>query len=195
MSNPPASSEVVSIADADLVIRARGGDRAAEDLLYRRHAPAVARTVVRLAGSKQDAEDIVHDAFVSAFSQLGRLREPAAFKGWLTQIAITYVRRSIRRTRLRRALGLLPATDDACLERLASRDLSPERRADLAVIDSILARTAADDRIAWSLRMIEGQKLEEVAELTGCSLATAKRRIARVQARVDATVRMTGEGS
>lgn len=187
--------EPTSIADADLVLRALDGDRSAEDLLYRRHAPRVTRTVVRLLGARQDAEDVVHDAYVAAFETLPRLREPAAFGGWLLKIAITKVRRVIRRRRLRRALGLLPGGDDATLERLASDAVSPQVRAELAVIDSILARLPADQRIAWMLRMVEGHRLEDVAELTGCSLATAKRRIAAAKAHVDAVVRVTEDGA
>lgn len=177
-----------SIADGDLVRRAVAGDAWAEDALYRRHARPIAGLVARLLGSKQDAEDVVHDAFVHAFQKLDRLREPDAFRGWLSRIAITQVRRVIRRRRLARSLGLLPLGDDAALEQLASSAVSPEVRAELAVVDGILRRLPTNDRIAWMLRVVEGHRLEEVAELSGCSLATAKRRIAAAQKRMNAVL-------
>lgn len=180
--------EVVRIDDASLVARALEGDRRAEDRLYRRHAPAVSRTVVRLLGTRLDAEDVVHDAFVIAFEKLATLREPAAFRGWLMRIAVVRVRRIIRRRRLKRALGLLPMADDAGLEALATKDAGPDVRAELAVIDRVRERLPADQRIAWTLRMVEGYRLEEVAELAGCSLATAKRRIAAAQRAMKAVV-------
>ncbi len=168
--------------------RAVAGDAWAEDALYRRHARPIAGLVARLLGSKQDAEDVVHDAFVHAFQKLDRLREPDAFRGWLSRIAITQVRRVIRRRRLARSLGLLPLGDDAALEQLASSVVSPEVRAELAVVDGILRRLPTNDRIAWMLRVVEGHRLEEVAELSGCSLATAKRRIAAAQKRMNAVL-------
>jgi len=165
-------------SDAALVARVRGGDRDAEDALYRAHAESTAGLIARLLGSSQDAEDVLHDAFVIAFLQIDRLREPSAFRGWLRQIAIIRVRRTIRRKRLLRALGLLPAGDDLALERLASPAASPEVLAELAVIDGVLRTLSADQRIAWMLRYVEGHRLVDVAALIGCSLATAKRRIA-----------------
>lgn len=189
------SESLVSIADADLVARAREGHEGAEDMLYRRHAPRALRTVVRLLGARQDAEDVVHDAFVIAFESLDRLRDPASFRGWLMKIAVTRVRRVIRRRRLKRALGLLPSADDATLEQLAASTVSPDVRAELAVIDGILSRLPADQRIAWMLRKVEGHRLEDVAELASCSLATAKRRIAAAQKRIDAVVKLTEDES
>lgn len=182
------TEDVVRIDDASLVERAQRGDRRAEDLLFRRHAAAVSRTVVRLLGTRLDAEDVVHDAFVIAFEKLRTLREPAAFRGWLMRIAIIRVRRVIRRRRLKRSLGLLPMADDAGLEELATQGASPEVRAELAVIDRIRQGLPADQRIAWTLRMVEGHRLEDVAQLCGCSLATAKRRIAAAQRTMNAVV-------
>lgn len=181
-------SNVIGIDDADLVRRAQTGDRRAEDYLFRRHSPAVSRVVVRLLGSRQDAEDVVHDAFVIAFTKLATLREPSAFRGWLMRIAVVRVRRVIRRRRLKRALGLLPSAADDGLERLAGKSVSPEVRAELAVIDRLLSRMPANDRVAWVLRMVEGHQLAEVAEICGCSLATAKRRIAAAQRAIEAVV-------
>jgi RNA polymerase sigma-70 factor (ECF subfamily) len=69
-------------------------------------------------------------------------------------------------------------------------------RAELALLDRMLARLPTKERMAWMLRYVEGCELPEVARMCGCSLATAKRRIAaaheRVAAHVD--VRENGDG-
>lgn len=184
LSDPRA----LSIADADLVARVREGDRWAEDALYRRYARPIAGLVARLLGSSQDVEDVVHDAFVSAFEQIERLREPEKFRAWLGRIAVIKVRRTLRRRRLRRSLGLLPMNDDTALERLASKTVSPDVRADLAVVDGILRRLPATVRIAWMLRYVEGHQVDEVADLCACSLATAKRRIAAGQKAMETVI-------
>jgi RNA polymerase sigma-70 factor, ECF subfamily len=67
------------------------------------------------------------------------------------------------------------------IETIAAVDADPEARALLAQVYALLQTLAADDRIAWTLRYVERHRLETVAVMMDCSLATAKRRIARAQ--------------
>jgi len=198
MSRPIPLRPADSVTDADLIARAVGGDRWSREILYRRHAPALLTMTTRLLASRGDADEIVQDTFVTGFEQLGALRDPAAFRSWLGQIAVSLVRRRIRRARLLRPLGLDRGATDATLEALATPGISPERRADLALVDRLLRRVRAEARIAWMLRRVEGLGLAEVAALCGCSLATVKRRIAEVEELVRRHVGVTsppdGEG-
>jgi RNA polymerase sigma-70 factor, ECF subfamily len=171
-------------SDAELVARARGGEAWAREAIYRRHAGTVASVLVRLLGRREEAEDAVQDTFLTAFEELARLRDSGALRPWLVRIAIRQAHRRFRRRRLLRLLGLDRARDDASLESLAAPGTSPEERAELALLDRALQRLPAAPRVAWVLRHVEGYDLEGVAEATGCSLATAKRRIAAAQARV-----------
>ena len=65
---------------------------------------------------------------------------------------------------------------------LPDPQISPEKRALLARVYEILDSMGVERRLAWTLRYVEGEKLEVVAERCGCSLATVKRRIASAQA-------------
>jgi RNA polymerase sigma-70 factor, ECF subfamily len=169
-----------ALGDGELVARALGGDRWSRDVLYRRHAHHLLAIATRLLANRCEGEEVVQDAFVVAFEQLGRLRDPSALRSWLTQIAVNLVRRHLRRGRLLRVLGLDRSPDDATLEVLAAPTLRPDDRAELALADRVLRRMPADLRIAWMLRRVEGLALAEVASTCACSLATAKRRIAAV---------------
>ncbi len=164
--------------DADLVGRARNGDRRAEEIIYRRHVRYVGGAVTRLMRRRPDAEDVVQDAFASAFEDLASLREPEALRGWIAQIAVRLVLRKFRRQRLARALGLDRGTDDASLAALADPDVGPERRAELAGLDRALARLAPELRVVWMLRRVEGWDVDEVARACETSPATVKRRSA-----------------
>jgi RNA polymerase sigma-70 factor (ECF subfamily) len=166
--------------DPQLVALAREQHGRALEVLYRRHAAFAINLAVRIQGSPADVEDIVHDAFLRAQHRLHELREGAAFKSWLGSIVVRLVRTRLRRRRLAMALGLT-AGEPADLDAIASPEADPETRAQLAQIYALLRTMPADDRIAWTLRHIERQRLEAVAELTACSLATAKRRILRAQ--------------
>ncbi len=188
----PLRNEPVS--DAELVARLRTGDRWAEQTLFVRHFGVVVATVARLLGDATEAEDVVQDTFATALVELGRLRDPSAFRAWLVSIAVRKVHRRFRRRRLSRMFGLDAGEPEGGIAELASESASAEQRAELMLIDRILRTLAPADRIAWSLRYVEGQRLEEVATSCGCSLATAKRRIAAADTIVRAHVALEEEG-
>ena len=180
-----------AVGDAELVARALSGDRWSRDVLYRRHAHYLLAISARLLSSRGEAEEVVQDTFVVGLEQLGTLRDPAAIRAWLAQIAVSLVRRRLRRGRLLRFLGL-DQPPDASLEALASPSIRPDDLAELALIDQVLRRMRADLRIAWMLRRVEGLALPEVASACTCSLATVKRRIAAVDAELARHVSFEG---
>jgi RNA polymerase sigma-70 factor, ECF subfamily len=182
-SFPLKSSE--ALGDEELVRRALGGDRWGREMLYRRHAATLLAMTIRLLGNRVEAEEIVQDTFVTAFERLETLRDPGAVGGWLGQIAVNLVRRRFRKLRLLRFLGLDRGADDATLEALADVALPADERAELALVDRKLGAMKPEVRLAWTLRRVEGLELTEVASLAGCSLATAKRRIAAGDVLVD----------
>lgn len=154
-----------------------------EAQLFKRFAPYVARIGLRLLGRESDVDDLIQEVFLAAFKQREQLRDPMAAKNWLATIAVRTARRQLRRRRLRQFVGL--DQGPVTLE-LSDNGLSPEKRALLARVYEILDAMPVDQRLAWTLRYVEGEKLEQVAERCSCSLATAKRRIAAAQAHLQA---------
>ncbi len=189
MNQPTRLPTPESVGDAELVARAKEGDRFGRDVLYRRHARYLFAVSARLLGNRGEAEEIVQDTFVVGFAQLGSLREPAAVRAWLAQIAVSLVKRRLRRGRLMRFLGLDRSPEDATLAALAAPDLHLDQRAELALLDRLLGRVRVPLRIAWILRRVDGLSLAEVAAACACSLATAKRRIGDVDAIVHQHIR------
>jgi RNA polymerase sigma-70 factor, ECF subfamily len=177
-----------AVADAELVVRSLGGDRWSQDVIYRRHVDYLLAISSRLLANRSEGEEVVQDTFVIGFDKLRTLRNPAALRAWLARIAVSLVRRRLRRGRLLRFLGLDRGLDDAALAVLAAPGLRPDDRAELALLDRLLRGMPADRRIAWMLRRVEGLPLAEVASVCACSLATAKRRIAAADAEVDSYV-------
>ena len=183
-----------ALGDAELVARSLGGDGWSRDVLYRRYAHYLLAISTRLLSNRNEGEEVVQDTFIVGFAQLGSLREPAALRAWLARIAVSLVRRRLRRGRLLRLLGLDRAPDDATLAELAAPTLRPDDHAELALLDRMLRGMPTDRRIAWMLRRVEGLPLADVATLCACSLATAKRRIAAADAEVARHVSF-GEGT
>jgi RNA polymerase sigma-70 factor (ECF subfamily) len=178
----PSSSEEPS--DAVLVERARAGDRLAERAIYLRHVGYVTALCIRLLGQREEAEDTVHDTFVDVLEQLPSLREPERLRAWIRRIAAHKVHRRFRKRKLLRALGLYEPSSSALPLLPAVFGLSAEQRADLGRVSAVLAELADEQRAAWVLRHVDGQTLEQTAELCGCSLATIKRRLAAADAQV-----------
>ncbi len=141
-------------------------------------------------------EDIAHDAFLRAFERLNDLTDRGAFRSWLGAIVVHAVRSRMRRQRLLSVLGMGKSAEPVDLDAIASSDASPHTRAQIAQIYALLRTLPTDDRIAWTLRAVEGHDLETVARLTRCSLATVKRRISRAQHFLDDHfIDATNEGS
>jgi RNA polymerase sigma-70 factor (ECF subfamily) len=157
--------------------------------IYRRYAPYVARVVLRLCGRNAEVEDLVQDVFLVAVRKLGNVREPAAVKGWLATIAVRVAGRRLRMRRMRRFLTLESSDREHDyhreLDHLVDRSASATDRVLLAAVYQLLDEMPSVDRVPWSLHYIEGETLESVAHLCGCSSATTKRRIARAQGRIE----------
>lgn len=167
--------------DEELVRRGLEGNGWATRLLYRRHLASAMQTALRTLRSRTEAEDVVQEAFLTAFSRLDQLREPGAFPGWLRRIVVTKVHRRLRK-------GSIETVDG--FETEASPDASPAVRAELRLLDEVLDQIDPRDRVAWTLRYVLGYTLEEVGEASGCSLATAKRRIRAAHSVVTRHVRI-----
>jgi RNA polymerase sigma-70 factor (ECF subfamily) len=139
---------------AELVLRARRGDRAAFAELYRRFSRAV-HGVVLARVPYQDAADIVQDVFALALARLPQLAEPAAFPGWLLSIAR---HRAIDHVRSRRPSDELPEVA-----------VPASRRSEVAQVLTALRALPEAYQETMILRLVEGLSGPEIAEQTGLS--------------------------
>ena len=113
---------------------------------------------------------------------LQKLDDPSAARAWLMKVTVRLAWKRLRRRRWRVALGFDGSYD--YVEIAGHGRLSPEDSALAAEVYRILDRMPAGERLAWSLRHLDGERLEDVAERCACSLATVKRWIASAQARI-----------
>jgi RNA polymerase sigma-70 factor (ECF subfamily) len=167
-------------SDAALVAALRAGREGAREEIVRRCTPDVERVLYRVLGPDSEIEDVAHDVFMVAFTSLDQLRQPQALRSWLVGIAIRKVKKLLRRRRRWRfvsdlAPGELPEHEASVAPAEVSEALRSTYR--------IFARIPVDDRVAFALRTVGEMDLATVAEVTGVSLATAKRRISRAQRR------------
>jgi RNA polymerase sigma factor (sigma-70 family) len=81
LQHPPNIQELT-------VVKAGQGDRSAQAELYRYYGKAMYNICIRMTGNAADAQDILQEAFMEAYRQLGKLKQPGAFGGWLRRITI-----------------------------------------------------------------------------------------------------------
>lgn len=152
---------------------------------FRQYAPLVASLGLRMTGMSADVDDFVQEVFLRATRGIAQLRHPAAAKSWLMSITINVARQRLRRRKLRRLVGLDRSNDH---EQIVDPRLSPEERMLVTRVYGVLDGLPVNQRLAWTLRNVEGERLEAVAMLCGCSLSTAKRRIAAAQTAIQEVV-------
>jgi RNA polymerase sigma-70 factor (ECF subfamily) len=165
----------VQIEDADAPPQ---DPKAAVEDAFRRYAPLVASLGLRITALRDEIDDFVQEVFLRATRGIGGLRHQGATKAWLVSITINVARQRLRVRKLRRIVGIDTSPE---YEELVDPGLSPEDRVMLTRMYSALDSLPVNQRLAWSLRHIEGERLETVALLCHCSLATAKRRIVAAQ--------------
>jgi RNA polymerase sigma-70 factor (ECF subfamily) len=163
-----------------LVAAARGGERWAQEALFRRHAGLAFGLAYRLLGNDADVEDVVQEACFIAFTRLERLKEPQAFASWLAGTVVRRVQQLLRHRRVLVRLGLrepVPLDPDLALSPSTPPEVALELRRTYAVVDGLSTQA----RMALLLRNVDGYSLPEIAGLLACSLSTVKRRLCEAE--------------
>jgi RNA polymerase sigma-70 factor (ECF subfamily) len=167
-------------SDEALVAALRSGRPGAGQALFDAYGAYVRKILMRVLGPDPEIGDLTQDVFLVALESFPKLENPRALRGWLAQIAVFQARHRIRD---RKQWSILRSFAPA------EMPAAPAREHDFAASEAlrsayrILETLHADERIAFALRFVEGMDLSEVAVMCGVSLSTAKRRLARAEAR------------
>jgi RNA polymerase sigma-70 factor (ECF subfamily) len=164
------------------------------ETLTRQHKDSVYRQMIRVCGNREDAEDVLVEALLKAYRHLDQLRDSAAFRAWLAQIAKRVC------WQLKERESLLPLLQLSTLEEegreIPGGDLSPEaevaRRQMKQLLDDAIAALPELYRSVYRLRDIEERTGDEVARELRISRAAMKSRLHRarelVRAHLDAAL-------
>lgn len=170
--------------DATLARAASSGDPRATSVLWDRFSPLVRRMLRRTLGPTAEVETLLQQVFLRALRQLGSLPESAQLKPFMVAVTVRVLSGELKRNRMRRFLRRQSSwrTPDF------SSGSDPATRTVLSSLYRILDGLDADARLAFTLRHFEGLQLAELASAMDASLSSAKRRLARANARVQAAV-------
>lgn len=186
------------LADEEIVRRVCGGEAELFELLLRRHNQRIYRAVCAVLQNRDEAEDVMQQAYVSAFRNLRQFEGRAAFSTWMTRIAL---REAFARNR---KLVAMPQPPSALRQEERVRSLpqpgpDPEQRVVTSdLMNHVEAEVAALPeayRSVFMLREIEGLSTEETAECLDLSVDVVKTRLHRARGMLrDALFRRVGVG-
>jgi RNA polymerase sigma-70 factor, ECF subfamily len=184
----PIASENEQNPDVALVERVRAGDVAAYDKLVRKYERQIFRIAQHITQNREDAEDVMQDAFVKAFEKLEQFQGNSKFYTWLVRIAVN---ESLMRLRKRRTGKLVSMDEDVQTEEgSVPRDFAdwapnPEDNYSQAELAEILKKTIQGlpqgFRVVFVLRDVDGLSTEETAETLGLSIPAVKSRLLRAR--------------
>jgi len=184
MSREQNRSPLEAADDHIVAGRAADGDPTAFAVLVRRHTPVMRAYARRILHGTADVDDVVQDAFITAWEQLPTLADPARVRSWLMRIT---ARKAIDRLRATRVHA-----DVTDLEIPAPEGTSPQARAEaragVAALSDALQHLPDAQRQVWVLRELGGGTYSEIAEQLDTSESTVRGLLAR--ARKDIIVRM-----
>jgi RNA polymerase sigma-70 factor (ECF subfamily) len=170
--------------DRELARRAKEGDVDAYASLLRMHESAARRLALAVCGSAAEADEAAHDAFVKAWSALGRFRDGSPFRPWLLRIVANEARNRRRSAGRRAGYELRFAQDRASGGAAPSPEaavVATDRRRTVAVA---LAELPRHQRDVIACRYLVGLDEAETAAVLGLARGTVKSRAARGLARL-----------
>jgi RNA polymerase sigma factor (sigma-70 family) len=177
-------------SDALLVLSAQSGEHLAYVELCRRHREMVFRTVLRITQNRDDADDVLQDSWMRAFTHIGAFDGRSAFSTWVTRIAINSALTMIRRRRKQREFSLDDPIDPG--NRRIAEMLEPSRNPEeryleterLRLVRQAIKRLPSKLRTAIEIRQSHDGPMSELAMLAGVSVPTMKSRLVRARFRL-----------
>ena len=171
-----------------LVRAAKAGDIGAFEQLVKMYDRNIFRIAQHITQNREDAEDVVQDAFLKAYENLGKFQEQSKFYTWLVRIAVNEALMRLRRRRPERMVSLdeeVKTEEDSMPREVADWSPNPEQLYSQAELREILSRTVQglppSFRTVFVLRDVENLSTEETAEALDLSVPAVKSRLLRAR--------------
>jgi RNA polymerase sigma-70 factor (ECF subfamily) len=171
-----------------LVHAAKAGDVSAFESLVKKYDRNVFRIANHITHNREDAEDVVQDAFLKAYENLEQFQGQSKFYTWLVRIAVNEALMKLRKRRPERTVSLdedVKTEEDSLPREVADWSPNPEQQYSQAELKDILTRTIQGlppgFRTVFVLRDVEGLSTEETAEALDLSIPAVKSRLLRAR--------------
>jgi RNA polymerase sigma-70 factor (ECF subfamily) len=182
--------EIPDIVDdeLELVSSSRKGDTGAFSILLRRYEGKIFRLAMNITQNREDAEDVLQEAFFKAYEHLDQFQGNSKFYTWIVRIAVNQALMKLRKRKSDRTVSLdeqIDTGEDMVVREIATWDPDPEERYSQEELNTIL--TEAIDELApiyrtvFTLRDVDGLSTEETADVLELSVPAVKSRLLRAR--------------
>ena len=158
-------------SDVALVLKCRGGDRHAFEILLVRYQAKVFSAAYRVLNHREDAIDVTQIAFLRAYERLGQFDTAQPFAGWLYRIAVNEALDQVRGRPQSESYEDDVAGDRAGPDQAADQDASD------AALQAALMELKVEYRTVIVLKHLQGCSYEEIAQILDCPVKTVKSRL------------------
>jgi RNA polymerase sigma-70 factor, ECF subfamily len=174
--------------ELELVTSARQGDTAAFSVLVGRYEGKIFRLAMNITQNREDAEDVLQEAFLKAYEHLDQFQGNSRFYTWIVRIAVNQALMKLRKRRSDKAVSLdeqIDTGEDTVVREIAAWDPDPEEQFSREELHEIL--TGAIEELApiyktvFTLRDVDGLSTEETAEALDLSVPAVKSRLLRAR--------------
>ncbi|HVW09786.1 MAG TPA: sigma-70 family RNA polymerase sigma factor [Bryobacteraceae bacterium] len=184
----PAAPVEIPSDELDLVARAKSGDSAAFSALINRYEGKIFRLAMNITQNREDAEDVLQEAFFKAFEHIDQFQGNSKFYTWIVRIAVNQALMKLRKRKSDRTVSLdeqIDTGEDMVVREVAAWDPDPEERFSREEMSQILSE-AIDGltpiyRTVFTLRDVDGLSTEETAEALDLSVPAVKSRLLRAR--------------
>ncbi len=181
-------AETPTFDETSLVVRAKAGDDEAFSELVNQYERRIFRTARNITQNDEDAEDVLQEAFLKAYSNLDSFQGNSKFYTWLVRITVNEALMKLRKRKTDRSVSLdekLDTGEDTVIREIAVWDGTPEQRYSQEEIRGILDREIETlepiYRTVFQLRDIDELSTEETADSLGISIPAVKSRLLRAR--------------
>ena len=184
----PATTEAGVFDESDFVDKARNGDADAFNRLVSQYERKIFRLAKHITQNDEDAEDVLQESFLKAYSHLVDFNGQSKFYTWLVRIAVNESLMKLRKRKSDKTVPLdepLDTGEDTVMREIAVWDENPEQQYSREELGTILDEAVQGLRPAFRtvfvLRDIEELSTEETAESLGISVPAVKSRLLRAR--------------
>jgi RNA polymerase sigma-70 factor (ECF subfamily) len=176
------------LSDEELVESAKQGDPDAFPQLVKKYSRRILRVGRNITNNDEDAEDVLQETFLKAYTHLDGFQGNSKFYTWLVRIAMNEALMKLRKRKGDRVVSLdeqLDTGEDTVTREIAVWEGNPEDRYSQEEIRDILDKTVASlpeaFRTVFTLRDVEELSTEETAEVLNLSIPAVKSRLLRAR--------------
>lgn len=170
------SKDVTTLGEQQMIALCKKGDRAAQKALFDSLSPKMFAICLRYMGSREAAEDVLQEGFISLFSKLDSYSGEGSFEGWARKVFVNTALMTLRRNDVMRQ-----SEDIESARSISGNDVSALQSISYKELMGMIAELPPGFRTVFNLFLIEGYSHKEISGMLGISEATSRSQLQRAR--------------